>query len=282
MLDIGFTELLLIGTVALVVIGPEKLPKVARTVGHLIGRAQRYVSDVKSDIQREVQLDELRKLRTEVETAARQMQQTVTSQVTDIEKEFREAEQQFEKLAKDTAKEVKADETAEAAPALSQPASPVVEAASDAVSAPTPQEAVAANQPPGSAVPAATGPAAASPTAAGIGVATATAAAVAAEPEFDPFNDPAPSLMPPASAAQVVPLAGLGSPVAQSRELDTAPAVDPLEQAVFALHDADREEQLQAARHAAAASTQAQLPGIEPAVVSTAAAAPVGPSEKSA
>ena len=249
MLDIGFTELLLIGTVALVVIGPEKLPKVARTVGHLIGRAQRYVSDVKSDIQREVQLDELRKLRTEVETAARQMQQTVTSQVTDIEKEFREAEQQFEKLAKDTAKEVKADETAEAAPALSQPVAPVVEATSDALSAPTPQ------------------------------------GSVAAESEFDPFNDPAPSLVasvPPASAAQAVPLAGLGSPVAQSRELDTAPAVDPLEQAVFALHDADREEQLQAARAASAAATQAQLPGIEPAVVSTAAAAPVGPSEKSA
>ena len=70
MFDISFTELMLIGIVALVVIGPERLPRVARTVGHLIGRAQRYVSDVKSDIQREVELDELRKMKEEMESAA--------------------------------------------------------------------------------------------------------------------------------------------------------------------------------------------------------------------
>lgn len=61
MFDIGFTELLVIGVVALLVIGPERLPKVARTAGHLFGRFQRYVNDVKADIGREVQLDELRK-----------------------------------------------------------------------------------------------------------------------------------------------------------------------------------------------------------------------------
>jgi sec-independent protein translocase protein TatB len=67
--DISFTELMLIGVVALVVIGPERLPKVARTVGHLLGRAQRYVNDVKGDIQREVELEELRKMKEEMEAA---------------------------------------------------------------------------------------------------------------------------------------------------------------------------------------------------------------------
>ena len=62
MFDIGFSELIVIAVVALIVIGPERLPKVARTLGHLLGRAQRYVSDVKSDINREIQLDELKKL----------------------------------------------------------------------------------------------------------------------------------------------------------------------------------------------------------------------------
>jgi sec-independent protein translocase protein TatB len=70
MFDIGFSELLVIGVVALIVIGPERLPRVARTVGHLVGRLQRYVSDVKADIQREVELDELRKMRDSVQQAA--------------------------------------------------------------------------------------------------------------------------------------------------------------------------------------------------------------------
>lgn len=73
MFDISFSELLVIGVIALVVIGPERLPKVARTVGHLLGRAQRYVSDVKGDIQREVELDELKKMKEEMENAARDM-----------------------------------------------------------------------------------------------------------------------------------------------------------------------------------------------------------------
>ncbi len=62
MFDIGFSEIMVIAVVALVVLGPEKLPKTARTLGHLFGRLQRYVSDVKADINRELELDELRKL----------------------------------------------------------------------------------------------------------------------------------------------------------------------------------------------------------------------------
>lgn len=77
MFDIGFSELLVIGIVALVVIGPEKLPKVARTIGHLLGRAQRYVNDVKSDINREIQLDELRKLQSQVTESARSLEESV-------------------------------------------------------------------------------------------------------------------------------------------------------------------------------------------------------------
>jgi sec-independent protein translocase protein TatB len=83
--DISFSELLVIGVIALVVIGPERLPKVARTVGHLLGRAQRYVSDVKGDIQREVELDELKKMKEEMENAARD----VTSSMQETENSIR-------------------------------------------------------------------------------------------------------------------------------------------------------------------------------------------------
>lgn len=86
MFDIGFTELLVIGVVALVVIGPERLPRVARTVGHLMGRMQRYVADVKADINREIELDELRGMRDTV-------QQTAGDIRSSIEKELRDTEQ---------------------------------------------------------------------------------------------------------------------------------------------------------------------------------------------
>ena len=87
--DISFTELMLIGVVALVVIGPERLPKVARTVGHLLGRAQRYVNDVKGDIQREVELDELRKMKEDMESAARSMQSSMQETQTELERNLR-------------------------------------------------------------------------------------------------------------------------------------------------------------------------------------------------
>ena len=77
MFDIGFSEIVVIGVVALVVIGPERLPKTARTLGHLFGRLQRYVNDVKADINREMELDELRKLQREVQSAARDFEQSV-------------------------------------------------------------------------------------------------------------------------------------------------------------------------------------------------------------
>jgi sec-independent protein translocase protein TatB len=82
MFDIGFTELLVIGVVALIVIGPERLPKVARTAGHLYGRLQRYVSTVRSDISREIQLDDIRRagqsFKESVESAASGVEQQAT------------------------------------------------------------------------------------------------------------------------------------------------------------------------------------------------------------
>ena len=81
MIDFGFDKLALIGAVALIVIGPEKLPRVARTVGHMLGKAQRYVADVKAEVSRSIELDELKKMKTQFETAARDVEQTVTSEV---------------------------------------------------------------------------------------------------------------------------------------------------------------------------------------------------------
>ncbi|APR03506.1 Sec-independent protein translocase protein TatB [Thauera chlorobenzoica] len=79
MFDFGFSELIVIGVVLLVVVGPERLPRVARTAGHLLGRVQRYVSDVKSDIQREMQLDELKKLQEQVRQQAQELESSVRS-----------------------------------------------------------------------------------------------------------------------------------------------------------------------------------------------------------
>ena len=85
MFDVGFSELLIIALVALIVIGPERLPKVARTVGVLLGRLQRYVSDVKSDINREMQLDELKKMQDQVSSQAQEMQNSLTSDMRTVE-----------------------------------------------------------------------------------------------------------------------------------------------------------------------------------------------------
>ena len=85
MFDIGFSELMLIGVVALVVIGPERLPAVARTLGHLFGRLQRYVNDVKADISREIELDELKKFKNQFEEAAQSVESSVRAEVTGAE-----------------------------------------------------------------------------------------------------------------------------------------------------------------------------------------------------
>jgi sec-independent protein translocase protein TatB len=99
MFDIGFSEIVVIGVVALIVIGPERLPKVARTLGHMFGRLQRYVNEVKADINREMELDELRKLQTEVQSAARDIEQSVTQATRDMESGVRSVESQLNEAA---------------------------------------------------------------------------------------------------------------------------------------------------------------------------------------
>lgn len=104
MFDIGFSEIFIIAVVALIVIGPERLPRVARTLGHLFGRLQRYVAEVKADINREMELDELRKLQSTMQDAAREIEQGVSSQVQYVESEVKQAEDQA-KQAVESAKQ---------------------------------------------------------------------------------------------------------------------------------------------------------------------------------
>ena len=99
MFDIGFSEIVVIAIVALIVIGPERLPKAARTLGHLFGRLQRYVSDVKADISREMELDELRKLQREMQGAARDFQQSVTTAASDVQAGVRNVERDLNDAA---------------------------------------------------------------------------------------------------------------------------------------------------------------------------------------
>lgn len=129
MFDVGFSELVVIAVVALIVIGPERLPKVARTAGYLLGRARRYVDDVKSDINREIQLDELKKLQSQLEDSARRIEE-------DVAKEMQSVEQAVSDVAADAADAVKLP-AAEVEPSPTGPDAAVL-------AAPTPTDAPAA------------------------------------------------------------------------------------------------------------------------------------------
>lgn len=85
MIDLGLTKLALIGVVALIVIGPEKLPKVARMAGTLFGRAQRYINQVKAEVSREIELDELRKMQKDMQDAAGNVEQTISKSLSETE-----------------------------------------------------------------------------------------------------------------------------------------------------------------------------------------------------
>ena len=88
MIDIGFSKIALIGAIALIVIGPEKLPRLARTVGMLLGKAQRYVADVKQEVSRSMELDELKKMKETVEGAARDVHSSMQTHASDFEKSW--------------------------------------------------------------------------------------------------------------------------------------------------------------------------------------------------
>lgn len=88
MIDLGISKMALIGAVALIVIGPEKLPRVARTVGALLGKAQRYVADVKAEVNRSMDLDELKKMKETMEGAARDVESSIHTATNDFEKDW--------------------------------------------------------------------------------------------------------------------------------------------------------------------------------------------------
>jgi sec-independent protein translocase protein TatB len=90
MIDLGISKIALIGAVALVVIGPEKLPRVARMLGTMLGKAQRYVADVKAEVNRSMDLEELKKMRDSVQDAAQEVQSSIQGQADDFEKSWSE------------------------------------------------------------------------------------------------------------------------------------------------------------------------------------------------
>jgi sec-independent protein translocase protein TatB len=136
MFDIGFSEIVVIAVVALIVIGPERLPKTAKTLGLLFGRLQRYVSDVKADINRELELEELRKLQHDVQSAARDIETTVTNAAQELESGSRKLESELNATP----------EPPPAAPAAAAPAALGAVAPSDAAPASPPAEAAATRQ----------------------------------------------------------------------------------------------------------------------------------------
>lgn len=109
MFDISFSELILIGVVALVVIGPERLPKVARTVGLLIGRAQRYVQNVKAEIDREANFEEIKKMQEDARESAMKLEAALKTKAMEYEQKFKEAEEKMEfEIKSEPAKEAEA------------------------------------------------------------------------------------------------------------------------------------------------------------------------------
>lgn len=91
MIDLGISKLALIGAVALVVIGPEKLPRVARMVGTMLGKAQRYVADVKAEVNRSLELEDLKRMKDQMESAARDVESSVQTGANEFEKQWSDA-----------------------------------------------------------------------------------------------------------------------------------------------------------------------------------------------
>ena len=121
MFDIGFSEMMVCAIVALVVIGPEKLPRVARTLGHLFGRLQRYVAQVKSDIHREMDAADLGKVKTEFESAARSFQSDIESAARDTEREAKELQAALDRDIADASSAITPEPAAEASPPPAPP-----------------------------------------------------------------------------------------------------------------------------------------------------------------
>ena len=122
MFDIAFSEVVVIAVVALIVIGPERLPKVARTLGHMFGRLQRYVNEVKADINREMELDELRKLRSEVQSAASEFESSIHKAAQVVDAGGRSVETELTAAGRSPSETAPAAAPGTAAPAAPAPA----------------------------------------------------------------------------------------------------------------------------------------------------------------
>ncbi len=96
MFDFGFSELVVVAIVGLVVLGPERLPKVARQAGQWMGKLQRYVADVKADINRQMELDELRNLKSEVTGAAQEFESSLKSTISETQSQIDSIAADFE------------------------------------------------------------------------------------------------------------------------------------------------------------------------------------------
>lgn len=136
MFDVGFSELAMIGAVALVVLGPERLPKVARTAGHLFGRLQRYVNGVKADISREMEASEFAKLKQEVQDAAKSFEKTVNEQSSALEAEAKTIQLDAEKALCDQSANKIIGDASPAATATATPTQAEILAAEDSVFTP--------------------------------------------------------------------------------------------------------------------------------------------------
>jgi sec-independent protein translocase protein TatB len=149
MFDIGFSEIVVIGVVALVVIGPERLPKTARTVGLLFGRLQRYVNDVKADISREMELDELRRLQHEMQGAARELESTVKGAASDMAAGVRNVESELNAAAAQaTGTQATATQATDSGSAAAATAAPLPASAPGADASPLPAPAASGDAPP--------------------------------------------------------------------------------------------------------------------------------------
>ena len=136
MFDIGISELGVIAVVALIVIGPERLPRVARLIGTMLGRAQRYVNDVKAEVNREIELEELRKLQTQMQDAARGIQQSVTSAGAEMQSAVHDAERGLQSSVDEVRKDVSTASPSIVSDATVTPVPPAIAGPADIGSGP--------------------------------------------------------------------------------------------------------------------------------------------------
>ena len=130
MFDIGFSELVVIGLVALIVIGPERLPRVARTVGALLGRFQRYVNDVKSEVRREMEIEDLKKFQSQLTDQVREVEQSIHKELRSAEDEARSLMAEAEAL----------EPVPAAAPSAELPSATLPAASDEQPAVPSPQD----------------------------------------------------------------------------------------------------------------------------------------------